>query len=389
MPFTGKATYDAGSTLPELVEDVSDIIGIVSPFETPLLDHLGDPKRSAASTLHEWLEDTLLPNTDAVDQTVFSPDATNATSITVDNGSRFQVGDQVRPANGPEVMFVTAVSGNTLTVVRGYGGTTKIALANNMVLTILGNAALEGDDAPAARFTSRSRRQNYTQIFSATVNVSGSMQAARLHAVADELDYQKQERMRELLRDLENCVINGVAPAANPQGSSTVRRTMNGLINMMATNVFTPDQGGIPAGGGGGANALTEEVLNAALKLIWEQSAGQIDTLVVNGTQKRAINSFLSSARSFTGDDTRYRDLVSVYESDFGVCKVLLSRWMPSDKILLLDSSRIEVVPLRGRSFHYKPLASTGDSQTGLCLGEYTLEFRNENSHGVLQGLAT
>jgi hypothetical protein len=67
MPFTGKATYSAGATLPEIAEDVSDIIGIVSPFETPLLDHLGDPMRAATSTIHEWLEDTLLPNTDAVD----------------------------------------------------------------------------------------------------------------------------------------------------------------------------------------------------------------------------------------------------------------------------------------------------------------------------------
>jgi hypothetical protein len=30
MAFTGKATYGAGADLPELVEDVSDIIGIVS-----------------------------------------------------------------------------------------------------------------------------------------------------------------------------------------------------------------------------------------------------------------------------------------------------------------------------------------------------------------------
>lgn len=43
MAFTGKATYSAGSTLPEIAEDVSDIIGIVSPYETPLLNHLGDP----------------------------------------------------------------------------------------------------------------------------------------------------------------------------------------------------------------------------------------------------------------------------------------------------------------------------------------------------------
>ena len=28
MAFTGKATYSAGTTLPELAEDVSDLIGI-------------------------------------------------------------------------------------------------------------------------------------------------------------------------------------------------------------------------------------------------------------------------------------------------------------------------------------------------------------------------
>ena len=60
MAFTGKATFGAGAELPELVEDVSDIISIVSPYETPLLAHLGDAKRPATSTVHEWLEDALV-----------------------------------------------------------------------------------------------------------------------------------------------------------------------------------------------------------------------------------------------------------------------------------------------------------------------------------------
>lgn len=388
MAFTGKATYDAGASLPELVEDVSDIIGIVSPYETPLLDYLGDPKRSAASTIHEWLEDTLLPNTDTLNQVSFSPDPSTATALTVSNGARFKVGDQVRPGTGTEVMFVTAVSGNNLTVTRAYGGTTAVALSNGMALTILGNAALEGDDAAAAKQTNRVRKVNWTQIFSATVNVSGSMQAARAHGVADELDYQKQERTRELLRDLENCVINGVAPSANQQGSTTVRRTMNGLLKLIATNVFTPDAGSIPPGGGSGNNELNEAVLNAAIRTIWEQSSGKVDTIVVNGVQKRRINSFISPSQAYGPEDSRFRNLVSMYESDFGVCRVILSRWVPPSKVLLLDSSRIEVLPLRGRSFGFKPLAATGDSHAGQVLGEYTLEFRNENAHGVIKDLA-
>ena len=60
MGYSGKSTFSAGAELPELMEDVSDLVGIVSPYETALLDHLGDPKRPALSTVHEWIEDALV-----------------------------------------------------------------------------------------------------------------------------------------------------------------------------------------------------------------------------------------------------------------------------------------------------------------------------------------
>ena len=77
-----------------------------------------------------------------------------------------------------------------------------------------------------------------------------------------------------------------------------------------------------------------------------------------------------------------------MYESDYGVCRVVLSRWVPADTVLLLDSSRIEVPPLQGRSFHYAPLASMGDASSGQVIGEYTMQFMNENAHGHVKGLA-
>ncbi len=390
MAFTGKASYTAGADLPELVEDVGDIIGIVSPHETPLLDHLGDPKRAAMSTVHEWIEDALLANTGRINQSSFSPSPTAAATLTVDEATVFRVGDLVRPGSTGEVMLVAAVvaASDQIAVVRGYGSTTAATLADDMVLTILGNAALEGDGAPEARFTNRSRKSNYTQIFTAGLDVSGSLQASRAYGIADEVDYQKQERMRELLRDLENCVINGVAPASNGQGSGTVRRSMNGIVRSISTNVMTPGAGGIPAGGGDGEDELSEAVLNAALKRIWDSSSGSVDTIVVGGAQKRRINGFATGSRAYLPDDQVYSDMISVYESDFGVCRVIMSRWAPTDSVLLLDSSRISVMPLQGRSFHYKPLAATGDSISGQVIGEYTLEFKNENAHGVLSGLA-
>ncbi|MBL0921565.1 MAG: DUF5309 family protein [Phycisphaerales bacterium] len=389
MPFTGKATYTAGASLPEIAEDISDIVSVVSPFETPFLDYLGDGARPARSTVHEWLEDSLLPNTDQVNQSTFTPSPTGVASITVDHGARFKPGDQVRPGDSTEVMLVIAVAGNVVGVVRGYGGTTPHPIADNMPLHILGGAAFEGDDRPAAIFTNRVRRSNYSQIFTASVEVSGSQLAVNTIGVRDELDFQKQERLRELLRDLESCVINGAAPTSGGEGSGSVRRTMRGVIPHIVTNRFAPGVGPIPDGAGSGGNLLTEEVLNAAMRRVWEQSSSRVDTILVNGFQKRRINSFITGSVGYTPSDSKWREMVSVYESDFGVARVVLSRWAPAGSVVLLDSSRIDVMPLAGRAFHYKPLAASGDHEIGQIIGEYTVEMRNELAHGILSGLAT
>jgi hypothetical protein len=382
MAFTGKATYSAGVNLPELSEDVSDLIGIISPYETPLLDALGDPMRAAHSTYHQWLEDELLPNKDSIDDDSIMNPMTD-TQFDAAHGSRFRIGDQIQVDGSRELMLVTNISSNTLTVVRGYAGTSPQALVDLSVINILGNAALEGAEKPAVRFTNRSRKSNYTQIFTAGVEVSGTDLAANQLGLADEMDYQKQERLRELLRDLENTVINGGQPTANPQGSDTVRRTMKGIIPHLTSHVFTAGQAGFPSGAD-----LDEAKINYVLRKVWENSNSHIDMIIVNGYQKRKINAFLSGSRSYGADDTTYRDMVSLYQSDFGVCRIIATRWIPQDMVLLLDSSRIGVLPLAGRSFHFKPLASAGDYECGELIGEYTLELKNEAAHGLIKGLS-
>jgi len=302
----------------------------------------------------------------------------------VDHGSRFRAGDQIQVEGSEELMLVTGVDNNTLTVVRGYAGTTAENLADNQVINILGNAALEGDDKPGARFTNRTRCGNYTQIFTAAIEISGTDMATSKLGLADEMDYQKQERLRELLRDLENTVINGGKPASNPEGSSSARRTMKGIVQHLQTNVFHAGDNGFPAGAD-----LSEAKINYVLRKIWECSSGNVDLIIAGGFQKRMINNFSAESRSYAADDTTFTNMISVYESDFGVCRIITTRWLPQDTVLLLDSSRISVMPLAGRSFYFKPLSSSGDYECGELIGEYTVEFRNEMAHGVIRGLST
>ena len=378
MPFTGKATYSAGESLPEIAEDVADLVAIASAAETPLLDILGDAARPARSVLHEWLEDAPLPNTDSV--TAWTDPAT----LAVNDGTVFRVFDQIRVGNSAEIMRVEAIAGSDLTVTRGYGGTAEGADPTaGEIVTIIGNAALEGADAGPARFTTRSRVTNVTQIFAATVEVSGSELAVNQLGVKDEMDYQKAMRLRELLRDLENSVINGVADAVNFGGTASSPRTMRGILASLASNRFEPGVGGFPAD-----TTLTEAQLNLALRTIWESGGTGVDLIVVGGKVKRAINGFVTSNKRYFNSTESYKDLVSVYESDFGLCRVVLSRHVPAGTAMLLDSSRISVPPLAGRSFQFKPLARTGDRESGQVVGEYTLELRNEAAHGLITGLA-
>ena len=380
MSFTGKATYDGGSTLPELADDVSDLVGLISPFDTPLIDAIGNPRLSATSTRHEWLEDRLNPSYSQINEASGYDD--NDTAIVVDDGGRFRVGDIIKAAGSNEVMQVTGISTNTLTVTRAYGGSIAAAVVDNQRVDVIGHAALEGDDAPAAAYQNRSRKENFTQIFTETVTISGSMDAVGLNAVEREFDYQVIQRLRELMRGLEQSVINGFKAAANGQGSASVRRTMGGILQFVS--------GSDAVVANAGAAALTEDILNNALRQCWEKG-GRPGAIVCNGFQKRKISNFIQSGRRYEPESTTLRNLVDVYESDFGVQRVILSRWVPADKILLLDLDKIQVLPLQGRSFFVKPLAESGDFRKAQIIGEYTLEILNgaDGGHGVIPNLPT
>jgi hypothetical protein len=380
MSFNGKATYDAGASLPELIDDVSDLVGLISPFDTPLLDAIGSPRYAAKSTRHEWFEDRLNPNHSAIDND--SGYNTSATLWAVDDGSVFRVGDLVKADGSEEVVQVTAISGDDLTITRGYGGTTAESVVDEQRVVVIGHAALEGEDAPAPAHRNRVRRENFTQIFTEAVTISGSMDAVGLHAVEREFDYQVIQRLRELLRGLEQTVINGFKAASNPQGAAGVRRTMGGLLQFISGDDAAIEDAS--------TEALDEPLLNKALRECWERG-GRPNAIVCNGFQKRRISTFVQTQRQYAPETSALRNLVDVYESDFGVQRVILSRWVPADKVLLLDLDKLQVLPLQGRSFFVKPLAESGDFKKAQLIGEYTLEVLNggDGGHGVITNLAT
>lgn len=378
MSFTGKATYDGGTTLPEQAEDLAPSVSLLAQTITPFLDLIGNPMRPATSTHIEWLEEGLNPNSDAATAAF----TTGAVTFTVDAATSFRAGDIVQPQGSDERMLVTSVASPEITVTRGYGGSTKEAVGAGDVLEIIGNAFLEGADAPAARFQDKSRLSNYTQIFMETVLVSGTNESvAKAGGYASEHDLQVQRRLTELMLLLERAVIRGIKASSTPQGSDSVKRTMQGISRFIEA-----------ASGSGAVNvdksaaALTEDALNDFLRQIWEQG-GRPNAILVNSRQKRKISDFITSTTQYRGDETRLSRVVSMYESDFGLLPIVLTPHVNYDSLLAVDTTRIEVQPLQGRSFHAKRLADTGDAKKTLVVGEYTCCLKNPAGHGRMYNL--
>ena len=380
MSFSGKSTYSAGVELPEISEDVSDLVSVLSPTETPLLDLLGEPTRSVRSTLHEWIEESTAPVQANIQEI---NNGGNVFTLGIDH-TLFRVGELCRVDPWNEVVRITAINTTTgaTTVQRDVEGRGEASVVEPATLVQLSAPTLEGAAASAARFGTRRRAQNFTQIFTSTVELSGSLLAVRSLGVRDEMEFQKSHRLRELLRSLEASVINGVASDSASVGNATSPRSMRGIVSFIESNRINASATGYFDPG-----ALDEDRLNKALRALWNNGSTNVDTIVVGGREKRAINAFISGNRKFTASTETYKDLVSTYESDFGVCRVVMSRHLPPRSALLLDSSRVEVLPLAGRSFHFKKLAPTGDSECGQVIGEYTLEVRNEAAHAFIYNL--
>lgn len=381
MAFTGKATYDPGAPPgEEIAEDVSGIIAMIARDETPLLDFLSPGDEPAWSTHHEWLDDALLPNRSLT--TASGASGATAVNVTSGEGKYFRAGDTLKMSlisttasssyARDEVMLVTSVSSNELTVTRGFGGSTQSAFALGDEVQRVARGELEGADSPSAVANNMNRRGNWCQILTEPVNISGSRESARiLGGIGSGATVSREtaKRLRELLAQLEFSVVQGIAPASVEQGSSTVRRFMDGLKVQITSGVVD---------GSGYSSGITEAGLNAAFRAAWDKGASDIDLLMVGGYQKRAINAFIgTSNRWWKPEDMRFKDMIGIYESDYGPATVMLNRNIPRDAVIGIASNRVKVIPFADRSFFLKKLGDTGDSHKLQLIGEYTVEMRN------------
>ncbi len=236
------------------------------------------------------------------------------------------------------------------------------------------NAAIEGADFTFDDAHTPTRVGNYTQILKQGYSVSETQEAVNKAGKKSDMARSMVYAMRELGTDVERAYIRNAAKVA---GSASVARQLGGVQAFITTNVLD---------NGGTLRDLTETLLNDGIQAAWEKG-GKPDTVVVCGKHKRIISGFsASSQRTIEATSKKLVATIDIYESDFGLVRVIANRWMVTDRLFILEKSRWKTAYLR--PFGKKPYPEgIADRKAGTIIGELTLEARAEKANAIIRDL--
>jgi hypothetical protein len=377
MAFSGVATYDDFAVLDA---DISEILLLLSPRETPFLSRLPAAAQPAINVKHDWIQQSLGPDRIVASSAVNS--ATAATGITIGfndgtsggPGNLLQVGmllELESSVGDSEIMQISSIAGaNSILVNRNVGVVARgvNSLTAGGTIFVIGTAELEGDDTDGDVSRPRTTSSNYTQIFKKPVKMSGSRQSViGLPNITNEMDHQVMLRTIELMRDLEKAVIRSVAVGSI--GADDVYRSMNGVraqITAINSTVVAASFAADPL-----------LYLNNLMQSAWNAGARDLNVLLCGSQWGKDISATNTSKLAIGQSERDVVRQIETISTDFGVMEKIISPWMPPSAMLGVATGRIFVPNLRGRNFHTEELGKTGDSTKKQIIGEYTCEVHH------------
>lgn len=356
---------------------ISDVITMISPYDTPFLDIIGGLDGGSSKfkfigkgKMVEWLEDTLTPLSGtfslAANETVG-----NVVTLTVADGNMLQPGHILLTANS-EMLWVSAVTPSTgvIIVTRAFG-TSSASILTTAAFSVVGMARLEGDDSDSIGFTDISTNYNYTQIFHKEIKVTETERVIDNYGFSDAYQYQAAKSMPEMMRLIELSILNGYRTA----GSATTPRAMGGYRTFITSNTLS------------GAS-MTQATFENAIKLIYADGGSGKYTAICSPTNMQKIKNFYDSSSFLRVDrtETTVGMRIDGIITPFGEVDLVMDRWISDSYIPILDLNNIGMVTLR--PFAVEELAKTGDAMKTELVGEFTLAIKANESHALLSGVS-
>lgn len=322
----------------------------------------------------------------AVDATSspLTADATDsATTIAVTDGNKFRPGMVVSAKGSDEVIVVTAISGNDLTVLRAQGGTTGEAITSGTELFIDSVGREENSLAQNDGIYQPEDQENFFQTMDTALEFSRRALSTLQYGDTNDLNFQTSERLKQLTIQMDRALMRGRKMQVQVDGKP---------ISYAGGIRYFNDQAGAYKVDNGGA-ALTLDAIDSANAEIIARG-GETDVLVCGIRLARELNKIMRS----NFNSQRLADFVSdagavnVLPTDLSmlgsITRIIIDTNCADDEIYLLDSSMITIMPMEqnnaGESGSWRTLDATQPGQDGIkirVIGDFTFRIRNSKTN--------
>ena len=278
-----------------------------------------------------------------------------------------------------EELQITAINGTALTVSRAFSGT-AVSYPQNTVFRVVNTPINPNSDLGPDLTRQRLSKTNYINRMRKDINID-SEQIIRSNqgyvpGIVDELGYQFQNRVAELLRDWNNAVLYSYP---NPSGNPTNDfQSMGGLVYWLTTT------GNSTASPVTTAEPLTDTVLNNMVQNIFKQ--GGVSKAVAVGPRLAQVMAAYYSDTMRREQSERVRGFwMNVFDPAMANPHVLINDAYINDTAgnalaFVLDPDRIFWRPQLGQGLYTIEAPSFRDGDALSVLSKGSLEVRNSGT---------
>ena len=340
---------------------------------------MGSPREPESGHKLNWLNQSIGAGGNTVNGAILAA----VTTLVVDDGSFFRAGMQISVKGSDEVMLVTAVSTNSLTVVRGFGATTAADIADNVVVTIDSTAREENSLGVDDNIFEPNLSENYFQTSDTQITMSRRALALAQHGNYNDLQMQLGERVRQLMIGQNRMLIRG------QKGTETIAGKLHTFSGGM--NYWTEQTGGYTVDNA--AAALTFAKIDDLVEQIVLRG-GMTDTIAVNTRLARVIQGLINANYSskrlseVLGDRGALVQLTSDLPILGKVNRIVVDTNLNDSELLMFDSSKPKIIPMAAGnaadSGAWRTLDSTANGQDGYSLrvlGDFGIEMNSFKTH--------
>lgn len=304
-------------------------------------------------------------------------------TVPVADGSKFRPGMLLSPVGSDEVILVAAVSGNNLSVARGFGGTTAAALTSGQKLVIDSVAREENSQAENDGIFQPEPVENFFQTMDTAVEMSRRALATMQFGNTNDLTFQVAERIRQLTIQMDRALVRGRKATATFDGKTV---TYTGGLRY-----FLDQAGAIKVDNSGATltldaiNALNEEIISRG---------GTTNTLAVGLKLGRKLSALVAAnynsqrLSEWSADEGSLLTLPSDLPLVGNVNRIVIDTNLADTELMIFDSSMINILPMAAGnaadSGNWTTKDATVNGQDGQrvrILGDFAMRVRQSKTH--------